>query len=355
MALLLDSELPARRFLRRGAVTELVDPSAVDPNLQGLQAEWPAEAPVPDWKRYNMAPRQRQLGGPHILAIPQARAHRGGRVRIGVWLSVSLAAIAGVVIMWAVIFNIVWLPRREGTEAIMVEIRDAEHVKDRKSWWETSWLVAGIVFRGIVAMWGGYRLFTRGSQCLFNSLPRGSSAQKLFNNEFLKTFTFLLGYTILPTATSALWTIVVPGGFCYPEHNILRFWPPHTRNDIKAVLEGWIELATLHIKVEASFSRMVKCKNTIGQVLVWMLGVGVWTTVEILYGPCRYFPLVWKSWFSVLGISLASWFLGNAEALFVKELKAVGSVHVEFVAYLVIFYVARWVDLQGYCTRPSCW
>ncbi|KZL74050.1 hypothetical protein CT0861_00186 [Colletotrichum tofieldiae] len=355
MSSLLDSELPARRFLRRGAVTGLVDPSVGDPSLQGLQAEWPAEAPVPDWERYDMTPREPQLRRPLMLPIPQARPQRVRRVRIRFWLAIGFAAIAGVIVGWAVVFSVFRPPRREATKAIMVEIQDAEHVKARSTWWEASRLTAGIGFRSIVVLWGGYRLITRGSQCLVGLFARGSFAQKIFNNGSLMNLLALLGCAILPTAMSAFWTTPLPGGFCNPEHNILRFWPPRTRNDIKAILDGWIGLATIHLKFEGGFARVVKCKITIGRILMWLLGVGVWTTVEICYGPCHYFPLVWRLWFSVMGVSLASWFLGNAEALIVKEWEAVGSVHVELVAYLVAFYVVRWVNLQGYCAMPGCW
>ncbi|KAK1981699.1 hypothetical protein LZ30DRAFT_74197 [Colletotrichum cereale] len=352
----LDSEQPARRFLRRGAVTGLVDPSAGDPSLQGSQAESPAEAPVPDWERYDMAPRRRQAGRPAVPGlpvIPQAHAQRARRFRLGLWPFFGFATIAGVLFTWFTV-STVYPPRREETEAIMAGTKDAENVKAGTPWWEISRLVAGIFFRSIATAWGGYRLINRGSRCLVDFLSRGSFARNIIDNEPLVICITLLGYAVLPTVTSVIWTTALPG-FCYAEHNVLRFWPPRKRNDIKAILDGWIGLATIHVKAEGSFARVIKCKITLGRVLVWMLGVGVWTTAEIYYGPCRYFSFVWRLWFSVMGISFGSWFLGNAEALIVKKREAVGLVHLEFVAYLIIFYVARWVDLQGYCTSPNCW
>ncbi|KZL84147.1 hypothetical protein CI238_02721 [Colletotrichum incanum] len=337
MSSLLDSQLPARRFLRRGAVTGLVDPSAGDSSLQGLQTEWPAEALVPNWERYEITLREPQPRRPLVMPIPRARAQRVRRVRIGLWLAISFAAIAEVVVVWAVVFNVFFFPRREATKAIMVETLDAGRVKARSPWWETACLLSGIVFRIIVVLWRGYHLITRGSQCLVDFLACRSFARKIFINEPLMNCITMLSCAILPTAMSAFWTTPLPGGFCNPEHNILRFWPPRTRNDIKAILNAWIGLATVRLKFEGAFVRVVKCKITIGRVLMWILGVGVWTTVEIYYAPCHYFPLVWRLWFSIMSVSFASWVLGNAEALIVKEWEAVESLHVELLAYLVTF------------------
>ncbi|KAK2039601.1 hypothetical protein LZ31DRAFT_81400 [Colletotrichum somersetense] len=330
-----------------------MDPSTGDPSLRGSQAELPPEAPAPDRERYDMAPRQPHAEVPADLAIPQARGQRDRRLRLGLWPSVGFAAMAGILVIWFIVFTN-YSSCQEDTAAISIETNDAGYVKIGKTWWEIAWLVVSGVFKSIATAWGGYRLIIRGSRCLIDFLSRPSFARNMIENETMVSCIALLGCAILPTAMSAFRTTPLPA-FCYASHNILRFWPPRTRNDIKAILDGWIGLAANHVNCEGSVARMVNCKITLGRTLMWMLGVGFWTMAEIYLGPCRYFSLMWRFWFTIMNVSFVSWFLGSADALIVANLEAVGPVHLEMVGYLLTLYIVRLADLKGYCTSPNCW
>lgn len=304
-------------------------------------------------------PPQSQPDVIHGPPRPRAYVRFRTRVCIAMWLSVALTVVAGVIIVWALAFNFFWpkLPRL-GRQADQHENDVSKATWSFRSWllWmESAGEVIGIILRALLVVLGGKRLISKGLRCLINFFPKESFPQDIFNNERLMNFLVLICFAILPTAISATFTTIVAGGFCNPDFNVFRFWPPRTRDDIKSILEGWAGLAAVHLKTGASLSQIVKWNLTIGRWLMWTLGVGVWTTTEIYIGPCRYYPLVWRFWFSILGVSLVSWFLKHADALIVKNWKSTGKAHVELLVFLGTFYVVRWVDQDGYCTKPSCW
>ncbi|KAK1621600.1 hypothetical protein BDP81DRAFT_443371 [Colletotrichum phormii] len=223
------------------------------------------------------------------------------------------------------------------------------------SWFKTATETAAIVIKTIIATLGGKYMITNGSQCLVDFFPAGSVPRSLLENNTLRQTLTLLSYFTLPTATSATVSSVVPGGFCDPKANIPRFWPPRTRDDIKAILDGWAGLAGLHLKTGGSMTQMSKWKWTFGRAFMWLLGIGTWTTVEIYFGPCWYYPLAWRFWFTIMSASLVSWVLGNAKRLLVREWASVGLVHLELMAYLAVFHLARQADLDGFCSKADCW
>ncbi|KAI3553311.1 hypothetical protein CABS03_12678 [Colletotrichum abscissum] len=231
----------------------------------------------------------------------------------------------------------------------------AQSSSSSESWFRGATETAAIIFKTIIVILGGKYIITNGSQCLVDFFPAESGPRSLLENGTLRQTLTLMSYFILPTATSATVSSVVPNGFCNPKANILRWWPPRTRGDIRAILEGWSGLAGLHLKTGGSMTQMSKWRWSFGRAFMWLLGVGTWTTVEIYFGPCQYYLLAWRFWFSIVSVSLVSWFLGNAEKLIVTKWSSVGLLHVELAVYLAVFHLIRHADLDGFCSKADCW
>ncbi|KAK1447252.1 hypothetical protein CMEL01_09091 [Colletotrichum melonis] len=162
-----------------------------------------------------------------------------------------------------------------------------------ESWPKGATETAAIIIKTIMAILGGKYIIINGSQCLVNFLPVESAPRLLLENGTLRQTLTLMSYFILPTATSATISSVVPNGFCNPKANVLRFWPPRTRDDIRAILDGWSGLAGLHLKTGGSMTRMSKWKWTFGRAFVWLLGVG--TLAILVFDSVGLFSFV-VSW-----------------------------------------------------------
>ncbi|OHE92606.1 hypothetical protein CORC01_12117 [Colletotrichum orchidophilum] len=372
MPSLSDSELSARRtevghrrrprhFLRRGAVTELTDPSTGNPILQGIRDDRPMAASLQGWEHYNIAARP-ERDRDHDRPAPEQHV-RLNEMSTVVFLLLFSLTVAGLVIAKlaadAFLAKVHWRLPFPSLGSILVgavpKASEAPSPSSSPPWFKSVAEVGGIMFKGIVTVFGGNYMINNGTRCLIDFLPAGYMPRSLLNNGTITQVLTLIGFAILPTATSATFSVVAPGSFCDPKTNIFRFWPPRTRDDIKAMLDGWVGLAGLHFKMGGSMTQMAKWTWTFGRASMWLVGIGLWTTVEIYFGPCRYYPLVWRFWFSVMSVSLVSWFLGNADKLIVTKCKSIGLVHLELVAYLAACYVVRWAELDGFCSKADCW
>lgn len=332
----------------------------MDPELRGTRNDRPERDQEHDGMAARLNPDHRDHE--HIPMAPEQHM-QPDRMSTPVYLVLFSLAVIGLVMakvaMDAFLPPIsLWIPF-PSLESILggggTEASVAQSSPSSESWFKGATETVAIIFKTIIATLGGKHMITNGSQCLVDFFPVGSVLRSVLeNNTFRQTF-MLLSYFILPTATSATVSSAVPGGFCDPKANILRFWPPRTRDDIRAILDGWSGLASLYLKTGDSMTQMSKWNWTFGRAFMWLLGVGTWTTVEIYFSPCWYYPLAWRFWFSILSVSLVSWFLGNAEKLIVTKWASMGLVHLELMAYLAVFHLVRHADLDGFCSKANCW
>ncbi|KAF6813055.1 hypothetical protein CPLU01_14748 [Colletotrichum plurivorum] len=215
--------------------------------------------------------------------------------------------------------------------------------------------VASVIFRAFMSTFGGERLITHGTRSLLALFPPDSLPRRVLNNEAITNRLAVAVFALFPTAVSAALACIAPEGYCSPEHNVRRFLPARTRDDVKGALEAWFGLAQAHAKTGMSLWQMGRWQITVGRVLAWAFGIAVWVTVEILAGPCWCYPRAWRLWFSVLSVSLASWLVGNAEILVVGRWNLVGKVHAQLLLFLGALYYAGQVDVDGFCVKPNCW
>ncbi|KAK2748010.1 hypothetical protein CKAH01_18116 [Colletotrichum kahawae] len=206
-----------------------------------------------------------------------------------------------------------------------------------------------------LSAWGGSHLVAQGLRSLIHLSPHDSFPRKIYNNVAITNRLALIGFAIYPTALSVGMATLVPHGYCEPEFNIHRFWPPHTRDDIKDILERWMSLAMLHGRIGLSVREMNRWRLTLGRGVVWGLGIAAWVTIEIYMGPCWYYPRVWKVWFPIICVSFAMWFVAHAQELIVRSWKSVGMAHLELLLFVGVVYIVRRVDVDGFCVQPTCW
>ncbi|KAL0930397.1 uncharacterized protein CTRU02_214472 [Colletotrichum truncatum] len=212
-----------------------------------------------------------------------------------------------------------------------------------------------IIIKASLCTWGAYSIIAKGLRCLVESMIQKSSPRRIADIEVIIDTLALIGFAVFPTAMAAAVPAIVPEGSCNPQFNVHRFLPLRTRDDIKGILESWVGLLMVHGRTGMSLQQFGKWRLTLARVAVWSVSLVGWVTVEVYMGPCWYLPRVWKFWFSIICISLMSWFLGNAESLIVTKWELLGKVHVQLALYLWVLYFVRWVNLDGYCVRPTCW
>lgn len=363
MTSLSDSEVTVRRrdetqhrprlFLRRGAVTELADPSAGRPFLQGVPADWVLS--VPKQRRPSAPPDMNRMPS---RPVPRPLARLRTAASSALVASLVLVLAAGV---WWLLHGASW-PR---LSAVIRRITrsDAGTAPDRPSWTSAlyqPWMsevipVGAVIVRTSMSTFGGQRLIMSGARSLLSLVPTDSLPRRVFDDETVANRLAVAAFALFPTAASAALACVIPQGFCNPEHNARRFLPARTRDDIKHALEAWFGLAQVHAKAGMSLWQMGRWGFTAGRALAWVFGIAVWATVEIVAGPCWYVPRAWRAWSSVLCLSLASWLAGNATSLLVDRWSLVGKAHAQLLLFIGAIYFAGQVDPNGFCVKPSCW
>lgn len=224
-----------------------------------------------------------------------------------------------------------------------------------RPWFSTSREVITFISRFCLSAWGGQHLVAEGLRSVVHLSPRDSLARKIHNDEAVTKWLALIAFAIYPTALSVGMATISPDGYCDPQYNIHRFWPPHTRDDIKDILESWTSLVVIHARMGMSLHQMNRWRLTVGRAVVWGLGIAAWVTVEIYMGPCWYFSRVWKVWFSVICASFATWFVAHAQELTVRSWRLVGTAHLKLLLYIGVVHIVRWVDVDGFCVKPTCW
>ncbi|KAF3803887.1 hypothetical protein GCG54_00008389 [Colletotrichum gloeosporioides] len=224
-----------------------------------------------------------------------------------------------------------------------------------RPWFSTLREVITIISRFCLSAWGGQRLVAEGLRSLVHLSPHDSFTRKIYTDEAVTKRLALIAFAIYPTALSVGMATISLSGYCDPQYNAHRFWPPHTRDDIKDILESWTGLAMIHVRTGLSLQQMNRWRLSLGRAVVWGLGIATWVTVEIYMGPCWYFSRIWKVWFSVICVSFATWFIAHAQELIVKSRKSVGTAHLELLMYIGVVYIVRWVDVDGLCVKPTCW
>ncbi|TEA22098.1 hypothetical protein C8034_v006291 [Colletotrichum sidae] len=362
-------QLPnTRRFLRRGAVTGLVDPMAGHARLQGVPADWPPEPPHPPPPPPPEPPLRASFPPPaplqplrdhdppaQILIVPrppQQPRFRFVTARSALWLAVASTIL--VVASW-LIFNLWWsnvsFLWRRGTDP---------NSATSGSWREasaSSGKVATLLVRSVLISYGGHRLLKRGLASMVDFFPPTSYPRAIRDNRAAVSFNLLaiVAVALYPTAVSLAFATTVPEGFCDAKNNVHRFIPPRTRDDIKSILDGWFAVFMAHFKTGTSLQQLHRWQLTVGRGLVWVLAVAAWSVVEIGMGPCWYYSRVWSFWYAVLSMCFASWFVGRAEQLIVAKRELLCVAHLELVMFLAVLYIVKWVKLEGFCEEPGCW